>query len=209
MALIAKTPGGKYALPGWKECDAALAKYTPPAELGFPCKAGDLNRLLSRYRVAKSFRGIELEDYSADTLDGYSAIFGAFLAYSALEQFMDCSGLNLAGLLPALAKYEVAESNARIKAVPGHDAFLRAIHEHLDRATHRTHFEDFLAGKDANTLVLAAGVRHIFAHGKLTPNSGAGTSTAASGVCKELAALSLRVVEGEFLHRLRCSGIVA
>lgn len=44
------------------------------ALFGFKLPIGDVNRFRARYRVAKCFRGIELEDYGEATTAGYSAL---------------------------------------------------------------------------------------------------------------------------------------
>ncbi|MEO0758544.1 MAG: hypothetical protein AAFY78_16915 [Cyanobacteria bacterium J06648_16] len=46
----------------------------------------ELNRFAARYRLATSFQGIEIHGYPSATIQGYSAVVGAFLAYSTLEQ---------------------------------------------------------------------------------------------------------------------------
>jgi hypothetical protein len=208
MALIVTDPTLAFSLPNWKACDIALSNYTPPSAMGFACKPGDLNRLSSRYRLAKSFRAIQLESYVKETVDGYSALFQVFLCYSALEQFMDCCGLNLNGVEPCLPAYGAAGCEVSIRAVEKYDLFLKAVHAHLDRRAHRKQFEAFLSGDPSNVLYLAAGIRHIFAHGRLTPNSGAGYTQPAQSVSAALSAFAFRVMDGEFTARLVANGIV-
>ena len=209
MTTSANPPEIQIALPGWAECDIALSKFAPPESIGFSCRPGDLNRLASRYRLAKSFRGINLEAYSHETAAGYSSIFETFLAYSALDQYLDCASLKLSALKQSLELYDRSTVDAAIRTISGHSEFLRSVYGHLDREHQRQQFDDFLSGKEMNTLFLAAGVRHIFAHGKLTPSAGAGDSTVASSVCRHLTDFTLRVLEGEFYKRLKISGIVA
>ncbi len=169
--VILKDPNLVNAPPGWCACHEALSRYTSPAKMGFACSAGDLNRFWSRYRLAKSFQGIALESYTAETTVGYSALFRVFVTYSAFEQFLDCCGLNLSGMAPLLPLYKPGDCEAAIRNVEHHDSFLKAVLQHLDRASHRTQMQK-LSGKSCNLLYVAAGIRHIFAHGKLTPNSG-------------------------------------
>ena len=59
-----------------------------PAHLDLP----KLNRFAARYRLAKSFRGLDVEGYAnASTGDAYSSVMLAFLAYSALEQLHEAT----------------------------------------------------------------------------------------------------------------------
>lgn len=194
------------SLPGWHACDSKLGQRVPPIEMGFPCEPGDLNRLNSRYRLAKSFLSIELESYGRETAEGYSALFLVFLCYSALEQFMLCCGIDLEDLAACLTRYDAAGCAAAIRGIDSHEEFLRAVQHHL-RSAHRRRFEDFLSGMPSNILYLAAGIRHIFAHGSLTPHAGAGGAQPAKGISTALAALIFRVIEGEFTARLRDNGI--
>lgn len=209
MALIVADPTLAFSLPHWKACDAALGKYVAPSAMGFACKAGDLNRLASRYRLAKSFRSIQLEAYVKETVDGYSALFQVFLSYSALEQFMDCCGIKLNGLEPCLPAYDAPNCEAAIRAVDHHDQFLKAVYAHLDRDAHRKQYKAFLNGSSCNVLYLAAGIRHIFAHGLLTPNAGAGYTQPAMSVSAALSAFILKLIDGEFVSRLKAHGVVA
>ena len=206
MSIIVKDPNLVNTPPGWAVCDEALSKYTPPSAMGFVCSAGDLNRFWSRYRVAKSFRHIVLDSYTAETVAGYSALFQVFLAYSAFEQFMDCCGLNLSGMEPLLPPYNPAECEAAIRHIEKYAEFLAVVLEHLDREGHRTQLQAFLAAEPSNVLYVAAGIRHIFAHGKLTPNSGAGFTAPAQEVSRVLSEFLFRVMDGEFAGRLRAHG---
>lgn len=207
--MIFKDPTIANSLPGWWACDAALAKFTPPASFGFPCDAGVLNRFSSRYRLARSFQGIQLNEYSKDTADGYSAIFHVFLAYSAFEQLLDCCGIKLNALEPRLASYGVTGVEAKIRSVERFDAFFIAVHEHLDRENQRKQIEAFLAGSPFNLLYLPAGVRHIFAHGKLTPNSGSADPQSAVKISAILVEFLFTVMDGEFTSRLYEHGVLS
>lgn len=193
--------------PGWAECDAALRKFTPPSQLGFVGSAGDLNRFRSRYRLAKSFRSISLDSYTAETTDGYSSLFRVFLAYSAFEQFLDCCGLNLPETQQLLPTYKSSECEEAIRKVEHYDSFLSVVMKHLDRKVHRTQLENFLFGNPCNVLYVAAGIRHIFAHGKLTPNSGAGFTAPAQKISTILCEFLFHVMDGEFIGRLRANGL--
>ena len=204
----AKNPIIDNSLDHWKQCDAALQKFTPALSMGFPCEAGDLNRLSSRYRLAKSFESINLTEYAKDTNDGYSSIFRVFLAYSAFEQLLDCCGIKMNSLEAALPGYSSNELMSSIRSIEKYDAYFKAIHAHLDHERHRNQVEAFLEGKACNVLYLPAAVRHIFAHGKLTPNSGAVPPLSVVAISTLLVEFLFVVMNGEFTARLRASGVV-
>lgn len=205
--MLIRDPNLVNAPPGWAACNAALAKFTPPSQLGFVGSAGDLNRFWSRYRLAKSFQSISLDSYTAETTEGYSALFRVFLAYSAFEQLLDCCGLNLPGVEPLLPPYKPSECEEAIRKVEHYDSFLGVVMKHLDRVAHRTQLENFLSGKPCNVLYVAAGIRHIFAHGKLTPNSGAGFTAPAQQISTILCEFLFHVMDGEFSGRLSANGL--
>jgi len=85
-----------------------------------------------------------------------------------------------------------------------------------DRPTHnlaigrpqmlRVQVQAFLDGQPCNLLYLPAGIRHIFAHGKPTPNSGAGTTEPVKQIADVLCEFLFRTMDGEFTRRLRDHG---
>lgn len=200
-------PSHLYTPPGWSACDAKLSSFTPPTNLGFVCGPGDLNRFCSRYRVAKSFKEISLDYYSPDTAGGYSALFRIFLTWSAFEQFLDICGLTIDGVEPLLTPYNPEAIEAKIRSIPGYDTFLRFVLDWLERAKHRSQVESFLSNKPCNLLYIPAGIRHIFAHGILTPHSGSGNTVPPQQISTVLCEFLFRVMDGEFLSRLRAHGV--
>lgn len=192
--------------PGWAACDDALRRQVSPVELGFACSAaGELNLFRSRYRLAKSFCEIRLDGYSIETIAGYSSLFRVFLTYSAFEQLLDCCGLNMAGV--DLQQYEPAECEQTIRRIENYRSFLQAVHNQLENQSHRQQFESFISGSPCNILYIAAGIRHSFAHGKLTPNSGAGFTGPAQEISRILSGFLFCIMDNEFSTRLRAMGV--
>jgi hypothetical protein len=179
------------------------------SKLGFVGSPGDVHRFRSRYRLAKSFKGIVLDTYTAETTGGYSALFRVFLTWSAFEQLLEICGLTLPGVAPLLEAYEPEAVAASVRGVVGHEEFLRFVHERLDRATHRANVEAFLRNEPCNVLYLPAGIRHIFSHGNLTPHSGAKNPNAVEQVSAILCDFLFRIMDGEFERRLREHGVAA
>ena len=206
-SLVVSDPNLINAPPGWAQVDALLGKYTQPSAFGFIGSAGDLNRFWSRYRLAKSFREIAVEHFVPDTVQGYSSLFRVFLVWSAFEHFMRISGNNLGTMAARLTPYDPDALAAAVRATPDHDRFLSVILGELDRKPHIDNLTAFLAGRPANVLVIPAAIRHIFAHGKLTPNSGAGHVGAANEISVHACDFLFRVMDGEFVQRLRDNGV--
>ena len=205
--MLIKNPNYVNAPPGRAACDAALGRFVSPSSLGFVCEAGDLNRFCSRYRLARSFKEILLDSYTIETVAGYSALFHVFLVWSAFEQFMDICGQTLDGIEPSLTPYGPSSVVVALQGIEGHDSFLKFVRDRLDHQKHRSQVETYLAGQPCNPLYLPAGIRHIFAHGILTPNSGVGTTTTAQQISKVLCDFLFRVMDGEFLAKLRMHGL--
>lgn len=193
--------------PGWKEVDTLLGKYAEPSTFGFNVTPGDLNRFCSRYRLAKSFRSIALDRYAPETVEGYTSLFRVFLAYSAFEQFMRVVGTSLHDIAQNLAPYHPEVMANKIRAVPEYERYLLTVLQEVTSKHLSAQGYDFVNGKPCNVLVVPAIVRHIFAHGKLTPNSGARDTAVASAISPILCEFLFRVMDGQFLGRLRGNGV--
>lgn len=204
-----KNPVIENSLPGWDACNNALNKYILPTSFGFPCEPGELNRLSARYRLAKSFEGINLKEYNKTTADGYSSILRVFLTYSAFEQLLACCGIKNNSLLQSLPNYGSQEIDKKLRSIKNYELFFETIFEHLDRENHRKQIRAFLNNNsDYNLLYLPAGIRHIFAHGKLTPNSKNIEPNSAIFISNVLVEFLFSVMDGEFQKRLKDSKLI-
>ncbi|RUS94386.1 hypothetical protein DSM106972_093710 [Dulcicalothrix desertica PCC 7102] len=94
-------------LQGFAKFHQLLKLDQHPSDMGFSSKvrAGDIIRFASRVRLAKSFKGINIDGYSQDANYGYNAFFLVFLTHSALERFIEISALNLDALDFIMAPY--------------------------------------------------------------------------------------------------------
>jgi hypothetical protein len=129
-----------------------------------------------------------------------------FLTWSAFEQLLSICGLNATAMGDSLVPYGPASVEMKIRSIDGHADFLRFVYERLDHAEHRAQFDAFLNGKPCNLLYLPKGIRHIFAHGKLTPHSGTDSADPARLVADALCDFLFQVMDGEFTRRLRDHG---
>jgi hypothetical protein len=174
--------------------------------MGFIGSPGDLHRFGSRYRLAKSFREVALDSYTAETASGYSALFRVFVSWSAFEQLLKICGLTIDGIAPQLTPYHPDAVATKIHEVPGHREFLGFVLRGLRAPGHRIHVKAFLEGAPCTLLYLPAGIRHIFAHGILTPNSGARDPEPVKQIADLLCEFLFRVMDGQFTGRLRTNG---
>lgn len=60
----------------------------------------------------------------------------------------------------------------------------------------------YLGGKEFNVTYLASAVRHIFAHGYLTPNANRAKPEAVAAICQLLAKNVLRAAGADFKQRV-------
>src|SRR5437763_73440 len=60
---------------------------------GLKGTAGEIVRWSSRFKLARNFRGLQVDECSERTLRGYSGFFRVFLTHSALERYLPIVGL--------------------------------------------------------------------------------------------------------------------
>lgn len=207
MGTTALDPNMVNAPPGWASVDALLGQYKAPATFGFVGDAGDMNRFWSRYRLARSYREVVIDVFAPDTVRGYSALVRVFLVWSAFEQFLRICGLDPRTTDTVLRQYNVPTFEVAIRGVQNYRAFLVAVLRHLDGQRLIQDMTAFLAGRPCNVLAIPEAIRHIFAHGKLAPNSGVGNVNAACAISDSVCEFLFRVMDGEFVARLRQHGV--
>lgn len=205
--IVVRDPNLTNAPPGWSAVDRMLGEFRAPTTFGFVGAARDINRYWSRYRLARSYREVAIDVFTADTVRGYSALVRVFFVWSAFEQLMRICGLTFRTAAAAIAPYDVPAFEAGIRGVPNFAQFLRAVRNELDRQPLIQNMDAFLSGRPCNALVVPASIRHIFVHGKLTPNSGVGNVEAACAIAGMVCEFLFRVMDGEFSARLRAHGI--
>ncbi|MCX5965487.1 MAG: hypothetical protein NT070_20870 [Cyanobacteria bacterium] len=137
---------------------------------------GELARWSARFRLAKSFKGLDLGDsYSGlDTPQLYSAIMRIFLVYSAFETYCRIIGLNPSDETKVKSLQDSQEQEKIIKAIRKLDrenAVFKFLVQHLTGKHLKQLICDFNDGKEVNVSCLARSIRHIFAHGILAATS--------------------------------------
>jgi hypothetical protein len=135
---------------------------------------------------------------------GYSALFRVFLVWSAFEQLRRIAALPEDSTL--LGHYDGPSVDDAIRKVRDGDLFLRAVADELDKRLSKQ-MVAYLEGSSRNVLVVPRAVRHIFAHGQLTPHSGAGRVAASCEISDLVCQFLFRVMDGEFVRCLRAGGL--
>jgi hypothetical protein len=131
-------------------------------------------RWAARFRLAKSFKGLDLGDHyiDQDTPQLYSAIARIFLAYSAFEEY--CSSIGIKTKEEDVKVLEDEESQRAtiqiIRELDPKNAFSGFLEKHLKSGNQKM-MQRFIDGQDVNISFLAKSTRHVFAHGILAAHS--------------------------------------
>ncbi len=130
-----------------------------------------LNRFIYRYRLAKSFKGINVEGIGKTTVMGYSSLLNSFLVYTAFELIAE-----------ALKAYDnkkynyktLAYSDSKIcNAIRKNEdlkKFIKDSNIYTDSRNGqlKDDMEIFYKGYFDNIIPLSYAIRNCFSHGELT-----------------------------------------
>lgn len=200
QVIVPPPPGTAHYPSSWTKWEDAKAKGYAPFAFGFTTYA-DVNRFGARFRMARAFDGLSLGDYGSETVAGYSSLFRVFLCWTTFEQYLRALGQQhdeasawYAALLPDGLVGECRADDSANK-------FFQFIRQHTKRKA-KTMLAKHLAGESICPTYLAAGIRHVFAHGILTPNANGADPAAVARICDRLAAALLAAMDGNFTSRV-------
>ena len=201
MGLIARAYKKNY-LKGWAIFTRSIRQGNSIRNFGFRAEVGDVNRFASRFRIAKAFRCINLEGYNENTTLGYSAIMRVFLSWSAFEQFMEIFQIKQKNLNSLLKPYDPDNAIRQIKNADRNNSFYNFIYTRVNN-THKRYLDKYFENDLKNITYLASSIRHIFAHGTLTPHSQNTRPEKVIKVCNIISMFLLQVMEEEFYKRVK------
>lgn len=184
----------------WKEYCKTVG-HVDPSDFGFTDRQGDINRFAARYRAANQFRGITLDGYAEDTARGYGALFKVMLTWSAYETFEEIAELNRQEIGKQLEYYGAIGILNQIKLVDNEDRFYKFIYQRVNNK-HKAELDNYFNQDPCNILYLASAIRHIFAHGWLSPNANSAKSKAVIEICYTLSMFLLEFMDREFSYRV-------
>ena len=185
-------------LKGYREFQKLRQHEIRPKDLGLNGRTGDVNRLQARVRMVKSFRSMELKEYNASTAEAYGAMFRAFLAFTCFEAFgylMDCKPYEFKW------KYPDHQYDRDAMIIRAHDPewkFAEGLIDDLEPGGVRDALIDFTNEDKNNPINFALGIRHTFAHGRLTANVNGADPGSVKVICDELSELLLEIIDEEF-----------
>ncbi len=198
-SLMIRSPYENYP-PLWSVFTTAVNIFGV-ASFGFVESVGEVNRFAARYRAAKSFRRAEFEGISAVTADGYSALCQILLTYSAFEHLLKCLGIAHNNTAVLLADDERDRVLRHLRRLNGQRELFSAIRPYLN-PQHQRQIDDHVAGRLCNPFYLASGLRHAFAHGRLTASPVNAPPTSVATVSRYLSNVLMKVMDREFTSRI-------
>jgi len=123
------------------------------------------NRADARFKLAKNFEKITAKNITDRTLNGYSAAFGVFLAYTAAEQVGKlCS--------KEIVKWGIEDQVLASNLRPLMNNIFEDMEEHLIKKRAQNNFTDFIERKNNNVRIAATAIRIMVAHGTFSPHGG-------------------------------------
>lgn len=182
---------------GWQAFIEATKAGQSPHNFGFKASNGAIVRFANRYRVAKSFRGVQLEGYRQTTIDGYSALVKVFLCWSAFEQFLELLGITQRDLNYLLKPYNPDTAIRQIKNADRNRSFYDFLYSQVNQ-THRVELNNYFKDDLKNVTYLASAIRHIFVHGLLTPHANQTRPAKVIKIGSIICEFLLRVMDEEF-----------
>jgi len=191
-------------LPCWKKFIQHLKNNKTAKDFGFICKDGDISRINARFRLAKSFEKIELNEYSEKSILAYSAIIKLFLVYSVFENYVKCIyGKN--GSIVYEKGIFILKDNEQISKeilnIDKNKSFYEVIKNFLDKNRQKEEIDKFYQNEEHNIVYLISSIRHTFAHGKLTPNFNK-NPTKVIKICNLLSEYVLKQIGDNFAKRI-------
>ena len=195
------------ALPGFSKARLivkAAGDSTRP--LGFKGSKFDFYRFANRFRLATSFRGLNLAGFEEETADGYGALTRVFFSWSAFEGYTELADdpappyRTLFAHHPRLYIRDLAKLCREQDPENKLGEFLK---EHAQSAPQVIFLTKFQEGMDLAVLTHAACIRHIFAHGRLTAHPNGLPAQNLTAICSALSHFLIEFMRSDFASRVR------
>lgn len=159
-----------------------------------------INRFVARYRLAKSFKGMEFEGYRDATVSAYNTIFQLFLSYSALDILFKGIKKN-----KHIAKYKKSIYSIKVKdadlanRLKKNTAFMEMLIENILDETTKIELQRFCDEPERiNMMGIARGCRHLTAHGEMSAAGSTALNKKNAADLKMLSDLVLAAADNAF-----------
>jgi hypothetical protein len=195
------------ALPGFTRARKLVkASGDSTRSLGFKGSKFDFYRFANRFRLAISFRGLDLEGFTPETTSGYGALTRVFFAWSAFEGYTELAGdpaPPYRTLFTYHPRHHIRELAKLCREQDLEDKLGAFLTEHAQSAPQVIFLERFREGNDFAVLTYAACIRHIFAHGRLTAHPNGLPSENITAICNALCTFLSSFIQSDFARRVQ------
>jgi len=177
------------------------ADYTARGKLAYKVfsSATHTNRFGARYRLAKAFKGLNLDGYTNATARGYDALTRATLTWSAFELFLLATRRDKTAIPAISAAFDFRPCLEELRKADPEGRFFKFVFEGLDSAAQKAEVDKFLKGAPCCAITLARAVRHIYIHGPLTPNANQASPDLVEAACNRLSQQLVEIMDREFV----------
>ena len=201
------------ALPGFTRARKLVkASGDSTRSLGFKGSKFNFYRFANRFRLATSFRGIDLEGFTPETADGYGALTRVFFTWSAFEGYADLADDPAPPYRTLLAHHPRHHIHDLAKLCREQDPENRLgefLYEHSQSAPQVIFLRKFREGNDLAVLTHAACIRHIFAHGRLTAHPNGLPAENMTAICDALCIFLKDFIRSDFERRVQLAGAMS
>jgi hypothetical protein len=190
-------------LQGFAQFHQLLKLDANPSSIGFASNvtAGDINRFASRVRLAKNFKGINLEGFSQETNYGYDAFFSVFLTHSALERFIEINSLDLDALGSLMAPYNPEKVIQKFVEKDKKGLLYNFLDDKINKKL-KVKLSDCRNYRSTNVAYVSSSIRHIFAHGHLCAHSNGVNPKNVHSICTSISDFLLTFMDAEFAKKI-------
>lgn len=185
---------------GWENYQN-LVMHTGASFFGFKENIGDVNRFAARFRAAKCLSGVRLVGYSSSVEAGYSSLCRVLFVYSAFETYLDITSNTRDSISTALTNAGADTLMKRIRSLDTNNRFYKFIYNRVNQS-HKKELDNYFNEDPCNVAYLASAIRHIFAHGELSPSAGGSESSEAVKICESVSDFLLRFMDKDFACRI-------
>ena len=197
------------ALPGFSQARLIVkAAGDSIRPLGFKGSKFDFYRFANRFRLATSFRGMDLEGFTPETADGYGALTRVFFSWSAFEGYAELADDQAPPYRTLFAhhpRHHIRELAKLCREQDPENLLGAFLEEHAQSAPQVIFLKKFREGNDLAVLTHAACIRHIFAHGRLTAHPNGLPADNMTAICDALSGFITDFIRSDFDRRLKLS----
>ena len=166
-----------------------------------------LSRFPFRYRLAKSFVGIDAKEVGK-TLIGYEAGMKVFLAYTAYEELIQLAKDLGVAEIKSKNDNEIIDKQLATKFIKN-TRLIQLIRDDVKAkdAQINEQIELFIRGDTHDVLFLARAIRNLYAHGVFTATGGGVNTKAKRGIYYMLADRLLRFCNKRYTNCVKLIGV--